>query len=159
MGKEIEKKFIINELPNNIKLKNGKEIHQTYLATGKEEIRVRKLMTKKETTFTMTIKKGEGLVREEIEFDITEGTYQQLLLNSNKTPIIKKRHKIELDEHKFDFDQYSNLNVVGLKTIEVEFESEQAASKFVKPEWFGKEVTEDKKYKNQNLWLSLNIKN
>ena len=127
------------------------------MVTGKEEIRVRKLIKDDLSQFTMTIKKGEGLVREEIEFDIIEETYKQLIDKSNQQPLIKNRSKIKLDGYQFDYDEYINSTKQNLKTIEVEFETEEEAHNFKKPFWFGEEVTEDKTYKNQNLWLNLNV--
>jgi CYTH domain-containing protein len=155
MGFEIEKKYIIKNVPENVKLENEKEIHQTYLVTGKEEIRVRKLIKKENYQFTMTIKKGKGLVREEVELTILEATYNQLLTNNYKIPLRKKRSKIVIEGNEFDYDVYLNSKEVGLKTIEIEFNSEEEANNFIKPEWFGKDVTDDKSYKNQNLWLTI----
>ena len=39
----------------------------------------------------------------------------------------------------------------GLVVAEVEFDSETAAEAFAPPEWFGEDVTEDVRYKNQRL--------
>jgi CYTH domain-containing protein len=125
------------------------------LVTGKEEIRVRKLIKKENYQFTMTIKKGKGLVREEVELTILEATYNQLLTNNYKIPLRKKRSKIVIEGNEFDYDVYLNSKEVGLKTIEIEFNSEEEANNFIKPEWFGKDVTDDKSYKNQNLWLTI----
>ena len=35
---------------------------------------------------------------------------------------------------------------------EIEFESKEEAESFKAPEWFGKEVTEDKNFKMSNYW-------
>jgi CYTH domain-containing protein len=155
MGLEIEKKYIIENVPENIKLENKKEIHQTYLATGKQEIRVRKVIKNEANLFVMTIKTGKGLVREEVELSILETTYNQLLTNNYKIPLRKVRSKIVIDGNEFDYDEYLNTKERGLKTIEIEFDNEDEANNFVKPEWFGKDVTENKSYKNQNLWLEI----
>lgn len=41
----------------------------------------------------------------------------------------------------------------GLMTTEVEFSSVEAAEKFVAPTWFGRDVSEEKAYKNTSLSL------
>lgn len=155
MGKEIEKKYIIEKIPSDLKMEGTKEIHQTYLAVGTEEIRVRKILKEGKESHTMTIKKGHGLTREEIEFEITKETYDQLLEGSSRKPLIKTRSKVRLGELVFDLDEYKNRKYPELKTIEIEFDSEEDAHRFIQPVWFGKDVTEDKRYKNQNLWKEI----
>jgi adenylate cyclase len=39
-------------------------------------------------------------------------------------------------------------------SVEVEFKTEEESDQFVIPNWFGKEVTDDEKYKNKNLAMS-----
>lgn len=41
--------------------------------------------------------------------------------------------------------------LAGLVVAEVEFLSEEESEKFIAPDWFGADVTDDKKYKNKNL--------
>lgn len=147
--KEIERKFIVYEVPESLVVQSEKEIAQTYLAVGPEEVRVRRIVQDDTLSHTMTIKKGTGLSREEIEFDISEETYQQLLANGNPMPLIKKRQAILHGEYFFDLDHYPRT---GLTVVEVEFNSEEDAAAFIKPDWFGREVTTDQRYKNQNLW-------
>lgn len=155
MSVEIEKKYLVLDAPTDLLLTNGKEIHQTYLAIGEEEVRVRKIIKDTAESFTMTIKKGNGLTREEIEFSISEATYNQLLQSSTAKPLIKTRHKVVINNQSFDFDIYQNAETLGLKTIEIEFLTEDKAHSFVAPSWFSEEVTSDKQYKNQSLWNSI----
>ena len=37
--------------------------------------------------------------------------------------------------------------------VEVEFESLEEAESFTPPEWFGKDVSEDNRYKNSSLYI------
>jgi CYTH domain-containing protein len=155
VAKEIERKFIVNKLPINLKIKSVQDIHQTYLVVGEEEIRIRKIIKDTKETHTMTFKKGSGLSREEIEFEISEETYIQLLIGRSKKPLIKKRMNVFIDGGVFDLDIYQNAHISNLQTIEIEFPSTSEAACFVKPMWFGEDVTEDKTYKNQNLWKEI----
>ena len=39
----------------------------------------------------------------------------------------------------------------GLRMVEVEFDNEDQALNFVPPEWFGKDVSDDHRFRNVNL--------
>lgn len=157
MGKEIEKKFLIYSIPETVDILETKEIHQTYLALGDEELRVRKAIKNGKEKYTLTIKRGSGLVREEIETEISSSTYEQLLSSTNKKPLIKTRNVAKLIsgcmEYNVEIDTYQNIT--GLIVAEIEFPTETAANNFTAPEWFGDDVTEIKDYKNQNLWKKI----
>ncbi|MEA2658813.1 MAG: hypothetical protein QOF64_1409 [Candidatus Binatota bacterium] len=43
------------------------------------------------------------------------------------------------------------LGMEGLVLAEIEFPSREKSEEFKPPDWFGEEVTEDIRYKNQNL--------
>lgn len=157
MSKEIEKKYLLSSIPENIILESESEIHQTYFAVGEEEVRVRKKINKQKESHTLTVKKGSGLSREEIETEISLSTYNQLLSSTTKKALVKTRKttKILHDglEYLAEIDIYKDID--DLIVVEIEFENEITANKFKKPLWFGEDVTEDKRFKNQNLWATL----
>jgi adenylate cyclase len=155
MTKEIERKFILGFLPSDMNIVKAQIIHQTYLAIGEEEVRVRKVIASRKESFYMTVKLGSGLVRKETEMEISKETYEQLLKGSNKTPLVKYRYKIESGGLPYEIDIYVNSKHLDLKTVEIEFSSEEEANVFVKPEWLGEEVTGEKRYKNQTLWKEI----
>ncbi len=145
LNKEIEKKYIINELPD-LSQCNFKEITQGYLSFS-PEIRIRK----SNDHFSLT-KKGEGdLVRSEESTSISTLAYNILYSQVIGNIIEKTRFMYllndglmaEIDIYKGAFD--------GLKVVEVEFSAEEQAQAFTPPSWFGLEVTTDKRYKNKNL--------
>ena len=49
-----------------------------------------------------------------------------------------------------EVDIYSGA-LTGLSVAEVEFATEDAADAFEPPAWFGREVTDDPRFKNQRL--------
>lgn len=157
MTKEIEKKYLLSSIPEDIVWESESEIHQTYLALGDEEVRVRKKINNQNERYTLTMKKGSGLSREEIETEISLSTYNQLLSSTTKRALIKTRKTTKLLheglEYLAEIDIYKDID--DLIVVEIEFESEISANKFEKPLWFGEDVTEDKRLKNQNLWASL----
>lgn len=158
MAIEIEKKYLLTSIPKEVAFESEKIIYQTYLAIGEEEMRIRKTIKNDKETHTLTIKKGSGLSREELETDISRSTYNQLLSGTTNKPLIKTRKvsKGISDGHEYiaEIDIYESIE--DLMVVEVEFHSEQSAKQFIKPTWFGEEVTEDKNYKNQKLWKKIN---
>lgn len=157
---EIERKFLVHEeeLLTSIVLSNYKsyDIQQAYIATDDVEVRIRKI----EDSYAnykcfMTIKSKGGLARNEVEFEIPYGHYINLTkCNMYKGNIIEKlRYKIPLENNIIaELDIYDK-DLFGLLTVEVEFKTEEEANSFIAPAWFGREVTNDKKYKNKNLAL------
>ncbi|ULL18116.1 CYTH domain-containing protein [Paenibacillus sp. H1-7] len=160
MGKEIERKFLLPGYPesliesNEIKLLSQKRIYQTYLAFSEDqEIRVRELIDNEgNSSFTHTFKAGHGMIREEIEYAISEGIYRQLLGNTGLVPLEKIRTKVEQDGFIYEIDEYKQIE---LTVVEVEFDDEAAAQSFEAPSWFGRELGQEEEYRNKSLWIGL----
>ena len=145
MGKEIERKFLINEnlLPKNI---HGEKYIQTYIAiTEQGTVRNR---TKNEIAI-LTIKTSEkGMTRNEFEYEIPIKDAKILIELFNDNIIFKTRYKITIDKKVWEIDQFHELNE-GLWLAEIELESENEL--FDLPKWIKKEVTGNKKYFNAYL--------
>src|SRR4051794_28414759 len=98
MSLEIERKFLLPEISESL-VEEGKlqfrsehRIEQTYIALDTDqEIRVRRIidLETNEMTFTHTFKKGNGLAREEIEYSISEGIYDQIVQAFDAIPLTK----------------------------------------------------------------------
>ncbi|ATO48549.1 hypothetical protein P4V86_03295 [Brevibacillus laterosporus] len=169
MPKEIERKFLVlnpeEVLAQDYRIVTNTMTYQSYLATGNSEVRVRHTEMQDDNNQTidhhyfLTIKHGLGLVRDELENRISQNTYYQISDLIPEKHISKRRKElsIEIDgvERLVEFDHYEDINTF---IIEIEFPSEEEAEKFIPPSWFGKEVTEDKSYKAQNIWKALNNK-
>jgi adenylate cyclase len=152
MLQEIERKFIIDNLPslaelNVIEIQN---INQIYLATGQEQIRARKLVRNNQEKYTLTLKRGHGLLRDEIESIISKDTYNQL--SREFIPLIKMRYVILTQGVRVYVDEYYQHR---LTIAEVEFPSKLEARQFEPLSWFSVEVTGIQKYENQYLWQVL----
>lgn len=160
MEKEIEKKYLLETFPEELlqnkalKLISTKHIYQTYLAfSDKEEIRVRQLVDNDGTsTFTHTFKSGHGLVRQEIEYNISEEVYRQLLTNTQLVPLEKVRTTVEHQGLYYEIDDYKQIE---LMVVEVEFADESAAHSFQPPAWFGRELGQEEEFRNKSLWIGL----
>ena len=145
---EIERKFLVHELPENIDSFPSEEISQGYLAVTDGGIEVR--LRKKGQAHFMSVKSGEGMRREEIEIDLLEKQFRALWPKTAGTRVEKKRIKIPYGSTVIELDIYSG-SLEGLKTAEVEFKTQDDALAFTPPKWFDREITLDDRYKNKNL--------
>ena len=152
-GDEIERKWLVKRenIPYNLEKKADIfEITQTYLNYS-PEIRVRNISDQR---YMMAIKTGlteeQGLTRDERQYDLTKEEYEHLLSKQEGNTIYKTRYQIKVDNYQYAFD-YFHEQLDGLTYIEIEFPSEEEANNFQAPDWFGKDVTNEKKYKNQSL--------
>ena len=153
---EIERKFLVKELPNELSKYDFAHIEQCYVDLGEgdePEKRIRKLSRGGETIYFYT-EKGKGdLFREEEEYEIPSYSYENLRELTVSSLIEKTRYYIPLDgDLTAELDVYGGT-LEGLITVEIEFPAIEDSESFSLPEWFGEEITYDKKYKNKNLSL------
>lgn len=143
---EIERKFLVNIDNNHHKECSHKKIIQAYLSFN-PEIRIRSLGKQ----YFLTIKSEGDLERNEYEISITKKEFDKQLLLCKNRIIYKTRYYIPLSSSLVaEYDVYEG-KLEGLATVEVEFQDVESATQFIVPDWFGKEVTYDKKFKNKNL--------
>ena len=143
---EIERKYLVKKLPENLESFPKHEISQGYISV-KPVIRIRR----SDERFILTIKSKGTLCREEYELDMTEEEFKKLSCKVEGNLISKTRYKIPLsDGHTAELDIFHEL-FEGLMYVEVEFEDVEAAENFEVPDFFGREVTVDKQYTNSSL--------
>lgn len=143
---EIERKYLVRKLPENLEQYNKKEIAQGYLCT-EPVVRIRR----SNDDYYMTYK-GDGLmVREEYNLPLTKEAYDHLRPKIDGLLIAKTRYLIPLDgKLTAELDVFEeDLN--GLVIVEVEFNSVEEANAFHAPDWFGEDVTNSGKYHNSYL--------
>ncbi len=147
---EIEKKYLLDRLPEDIESHPKKSIFQGYITTDSHnEVRVR---SKGEDHF-LTVKQGSGLSRTEVEIEISEDQFNALWkLTANKR-VEKIRYDYQGSSSLIEIDIYRN-ELTPLKVAEVEFSSVEDSRHFVAPDFFGHEVTDDKAYKNASLAIN-----
>ncbi|MDE1865044.1 MAG: zeta toxin family protein [Candidatus Micrarchaeota archaeon] len=146
---EIERKFLVNTIPNSIDLQAlpKKRIHQNYLIVGPEsELRIRQ----EGDSYLLTVKHGNGLVRRQPEIALSREQFEALW-DSNGSRLEKTRYYIPLGGGQVHVDVYKGPNLEGLVTAEVEFGTKAEARRFRPPWWFGQEVTYDSDYRNSAL--------
>ena len=143
---EIERKYLVRKLPENLEQYNKKEIAQGYLCT-EPVVRIRR----SNDDYYMTYK-GDGLmVREEYNLPLTQEAYEHLRPKIDGLLIAKTRYLIPLDNKwTAELDVFEeDLN--GLVIVEVEFNTVEEANAFHAPDWFGEDVTNSGKYHNSYL--------
>ncbi|RCX20681.1 CYTH domain-containing protein [Fontibacillus phaseoli] len=164
MPLEIERKFLLPEYPKAlieegaVLITREQVIDQTYLALdGEQELRVRKIkdLATGELKYTHTFKRGFGLAREEVEYDISAGLYEQMIHIRRAVPLVKKRITASWNGVSIEIDDYRQINML---VLEVEFGSEEEALNFDPPGWFGPDISTDKQYSNKKVWRDLQSK-
>ena len=158
---EIERKFIIpnssyeaGNLKKFLTCNDVMEIFQGYISIGDPEIRVRRCTRlcgdfEGLKEYTLGIKMGSGLVRQEFKMELSEGQYHELF-DSTTSHITKTRYVFEEEGFDIEVDVFRGSHS-RLTLAEIEFSSVEESENYVPPLWFGTEVTTDKRYKNKYL--------
>ena len=143
---EIERKYLIHNLPVNLDQYECRQIEQGYLNTD-PVVRIRKSDDK----YTLTYK-GSGLMcREEYNLPLNADAFAHLKEKIDGILIQKKRYLIPLTEKlTIELDVFEG-ELAPLRLAEVEFETKKDAEDFVPPSWFGEDVTFSSKYHNSTL--------
>lgn len=151
---EIEKKFTVKYLPENLQQYECIHMEQGYLCTA-PVVRVRKandeyILTYKSKT-PHSEKEYHTKISNEVEMALTKEGYEHLKAKVDGHIIEKDRYIIPLDEClKVELDIFHGY-LEGLIFAEVEFESLEQAKCFSPPDWFLEDVSLDKRYNNNYL--------
>lgn len=143
---EIERKFLIKKLPDNLTSYKARKIEQAYLCTD-PVVRVRR----DNDDYYLTYKSKGMIVREEYNLPLTKEAYGHLLAKADGNIITKTRYEIpEKDNLTIELDVFEG-KFDGLLLAEIEFASEEEALCYIPPEWFGEDVSNSTKYHNSTL--------
>lgn len=145
---EIERKFLIDKIPDSIDLSSLKcrRIEQGYLCT-EPVVRVRR----DNEDYYLTYKSKGLMAREEYNLPLNEAAYNTLIKKADGNIITKTRYEIpEKNNLTIELDIFEG-KFSGLLLAEVEFSSEAEALAYTPPAWFGKDVTNDASYHNSNM--------
>jgi adenylate cyclase len=145
---EIERKFLLKQIPDGLDLDSGTLIEQGYLLTDPAELRLRR----RGQQFTMAVKTSGTEVREEWESEIPEWVVQALWPHTEGQRVSKTRYVFDRGGHSLELDVYHG-DLDGLVILECEFDSREAAHSFALPPEFADaaDVTADARYKNKSL--------
>ena len=143
---EIERKFIPIELPEDLNQFEHHKIEQAYLNTA-PVIRIRK----QDDEYILTYKGGGMMAREEYNLPLNKDSYYHLLEKADGNVITKTRFNIPIHDNLIAELDIFEGKFAGMALVEVEFDSIEQANSFTPPEWFGEDVTHDKRFHNSYL--------
>lgn len=156
---EIERKYLVAKLPDNLEQFSHIEIEQAYLCTS-PTLRIRRMGD----SYILTVKEritssSSAIHNREEEFTLSPQSFQHLLSKCDTGRVAKTRYRIDLFQLTGN-ENYRNLTAEldvfhgrhnGLLLVEVEFPNTESANRFTPPEWFGEDVSSDPCYRNSFL--------
>lgn len=144
MAKEIERKFLLNDI-SFLKDLNYIIVKQAYIvADDSFSVRVRIIGTKA----YLTLKYGQSLERDEFEYEIPLKDGEEIFQKHEAYSLSKKRYNFIFHGKKWEIDEFLDKNQ-GLVIAEVELESKDEI--VILPDFVGKEVSNDRRYLNSYL--------
>lgn len=146
--REIERKFLLKRLPDDLASYRHREIEQGYLVIATDGVQVR--LRRDGEKHLLTYKRNRGESREEREVELTATQFAVLWPATEGKRLTKTRYDVPFAGRVVEVDVYRGRHE-GIVVAEVEFETEAAARDFVVPDWFGEDVTHDPRYSNQLL--------
>ena len=159
---EIERKYLVNSLLENLDDYPHVEIEQGYLCTS-PTLRIRRMGD----AYILTVKEKlrlppsalhpptSAIVNREEEFALTADKYARLKTKCDGNLVCKTRYRIPLEcGLTAELDLFHGAHE-GLRLVEVEFPSTAAADTFTPPSWFGPDASSDPRYRNSYLARSM----
>lgn len=144
-NREIERKFLLKSVPDNLASYPHEEIDQGYLAIERGGIQVR--LRTKGSAHSLTYKRAMKGGREEREVRLSAEQFNALWPATEGRRLTKIRYDIPYGERVIEVDVYTGRHD-GLVVAEVEFPDEETCQSFTPPDWFGEEVTNQSRYSN-----------
>jgi adenylate cyclase len=144
---EIERKFLVVGEAWRAQVRHSVAMRHGYLVPpgGRASVRVRI----EGAAGKLNIKAAViGSTRAEYEYDIPVSDAQELLETLCEGLILKTRHYLEYGGMLWEIDEFQGANA-GLVVAEIELE--RADQPFARPDWLGREVTEEARYYNHAL--------
>lgn len=147
---EIERKYLLKGLPERVKSETPAEIDQGYLPGERIHERLRRVASRGGTKWFRTVKLGSGVVRHEIEEQVSESLFAALWPLTEGRRVSKRRYRIPDGALVWEIDEFTDRELV---LAEVELPTAETVP--VPPDWISawltRDVTEDSAYLNLNL--------
>lgn len=153
---ETELKFLVVSLPDDLDLENVPRtiLRQGYVVVNSDgaETRIRSFDNER---FELTVKSAGTVQRSEQTIKLPKEMFEVLWSQTVGKRVEKTRYLIPYGKNTIELDVYEG-HLTGLMTAEVEFsgraeDAQVRAQVFEPPKWFGRNVSGDRRYKNQNL--------
>jgi adenylate cyclase len=145
MGIEIERKFLVRGDAWRAQASRRIAMDQGYLGGDRCSVRVRL----EDEIAMLNIKSREaGAQRIEFEYPIPVQDAEDMLARLAGPRVTKMRHHVIVDGALFEVDEFAGANA-GLIVAEIELDAIDAA--FPRPDWLGREVTDEVRFYNLRL--------
>jgi CYTH domain-containing protein len=145
---EIERKFLVDACPEFTGM-ISEAVRQGYVTGPDDSVEVR--LRQKGHGYFLTVKSVGTVQRAEHETAITAENFETLWPATAGSRIEKTRYIGTLPGGLiFELDTFHGA-LAPLMLVEVEFATLNAANAFTAPDWFGADVTTDKRFKNRAL--------
>ena len=149
-GVEIERKYLLRELPPAVRDTPPLEIRQGYLPGTRLVERLREVRGDGSASWFRTIKSGGGVVRLELEEETTRELFEIVWPLTEGRRVIKRRYRVPVGDLTWDIDEFLDRDLV---LAEVELPSADAPVE--PPEWLRdhlvREVTGEPEFANIRL--------
>ncbi|MGD8700301.1 MAG: CHAD domain-containing protein [Gemmatimonadales bacterium] len=147
---EIERKFLLSELPETVREAPSVLIEQGWIPGETIQERLRRVRSADGVRYYRTIKSGHGIRRFELEEKVSRRTFHSLWPLTERARIRKRRYRVPDGELVFEIDDFTAPKLV-LAEVELPHEDHE----FDLPDWLQavvvSEVTGDTDYENINL--------
>ncbi|WP_108893360.1 CYTH domain-containing protein [Palleronia abyssalis] len=146
MAEEIERKFLVTGEGWRDRVSQRRAIRQFYLAqSDSATVRVR---ISDGTSARLTVKgRRAGMSRPEYEWDIPVDEAREMEALAAGRVLVKTRHLVRAGDLTWEVDAFED----GLTLAEIELPFEDTP--FDRPDWLGREVTDDPSYYNAAMAL------
>lgn len=146
---EIERKYLVRKIPDDLSRHYSSQIEQGYLSM-EPVIRIRRI----DKDYVLTYKSKTGVdiredvcVNQEVELPLTKESYEHLRKKTDGILIEKTRYRIDHGGYTIELDLFHG-KYEGMMLAEVEFETVEESERFAEPDWFGENVSGDYHYSN-----------
>ena len=143
--REIERKFLLKRLPDQLSKFPHASLAQGYLAVGSGGAQVR--LRRQDGVCSLAFKRENKGGREEREIRLSRQQFEALWPGTAGRRLTKVRYEVPWKKHLIEIDVYRGRHR-GLVVAEVEFRTQRSCAAFTPPDWFGRDVTGEKKYSN-----------
>lgn len=144
MATEIERKFLVQG--TQWRNGTGTKIKQGYL--NRDKARTVRVRVRADHAFLTVKGLTQGASRAEFEYEVPLADAEELLKLSDGPIIEKTRYVVVHEGSKWEVDEFEGDNS-GLVVAEIELQSQD--EQFSRPQWLGREVTDDNRYYNSSL--------
>lgn len=155
MPNEIERRFVLERLPDDLVIHHPYQVVQAYtviddVANIEERVRYRRT-PEGNYSYLHYQKRGIGRIRKETATPISPDEFRRAMVTCLGLPVIKHVYHEQWGGRWIELHIFRSHR--PLMTIEIEFRNEADAASFRPFSWFGREVTDDRRYNSAAVAL------